>query len=235
MSQSDPARAPTSPIAAVVPAAGLSSRMGRFKPLLPFGGLPMVVCVAESLSAAGVSPVLVVTGHRRNEVAAAVESFGGGDVWLVHNPDFERGEMLSSVRAGVGELPPGAAAFVLALADQPAVEPETIQLLCDTWRRTGAPIVRPCHDGRHGHPILFSSECIPEILALTPGETLKSLVRRRADAIVDVPVADPAVVADVDTPEDYQQVLKLWERRFRVARRQTPSRVPVQTPLRTSL
>jgi molybdenum cofactor cytidylyltransferase len=201
-------------VAAVVLAAGLSSRMGRFKPLLPFGGRPMVARVVESLAeSGGVGPVLVVTGHRSGEVEGAV---GRQPVRFVFNGDYAVGEMLSSVQAGVRALPKGAAAFVLALGDQPAVRPATIRLLVEAWAGSRAPVVVPTYAGRTGHPVVIASACGPEILALGgPGQTLKSLMHRRASQTVEVPTDDPAVLADVDTPQDYQEALRLWEHRSR--------------------
>lgn len=196
-------------IAAVVLAAGLSTRMGRFKPLLPFGGVPMVAAVVESLTA--VAPaVYVVTGHRRDDVAAAL---AGRPVRFIHNADYAGGEMVSSVQAGVRALPAGVGAFVLALADQPAVSPVTIRCLIDAWRRTRAAVVSPLYHGKRGHPVVIPSQYIPDILNLTPGETLKSFMERRAADILEIPVHDPAVRADVDTPEDYEHALRLWYRR----------------------
>ena len=201
-------------VAAVVLAAGLSSRMGRFKPLLPFGGRPMVARVVESLvEAACVGPIQVVTGHRSGEVEGAV---GRRSVRFVYNSEYAVGEMLSSVQAGVRALPSDAAAFVLALGDQPAVRPATVRMLVEARARSKAPVVVPTYAGRTGHPVVIASACVPDILTLDgPGQTLKSLMHRRADETVEVATDDPAVLADVDTPEDYQEALRLWEHRSR--------------------
>jgi molybdenum cofactor cytidylyltransferase len=184
----------------------MSRRMGRPKTLLPFGAAPMVRRVVETLFAAGgVTPVVVVTGHERMLVEAAVSIL---PVELVHNPHYEHGEMLSSVQAGVGAVVGRADAVVLALADQPAVTPAIVRSLIDAWRESGAPLAAPLHDGRHGHPIVIAADLLPEILDLGPQDTLKTLVRRHESRRLDVPVADPAVLADVDTPEDYTSALE---------------------------
>ena len=126
-------------VAAVVPAAGMSRRMGRPKPLLPLGAVPMVVRVVETLFAAGgLEPLVVVTGHGREHVEAALSLL---PVEFFHNPDYERGEMLSSVQAGIRAVAGRAGAVVLALADQPAVTPEIVAALVDAWRESGAPLV----------------------------------------------------------------------------------------------
>jgi len=198
-------------VAAVVLAAGLSTRMGQFKPLLPLGGAPMVARVVESIqSVGGIGPVVVVTGHQSERVRSALADL---DVRFAYNEAYEQGEMLSSVQAGVRALPTDAGAFVLALGDQPVVKPSTIRLLADTWRRTGALIVAPTYEGRRGHPIVFSSRCIPELLALHSNQTLKALLDRDPNEIAQVPVDDPAVRVDIDTPQDYECVLRVWQRR----------------------
>ena len=195
----------------MVPAAGMSRRMGRPKALLPFGPAPMVARVVESLASADcVSPIVVVTGHERERVVAVLAAH---DVVHVFNAQYETGEMLSSIQAGVRAVGSRAGAVVLALADQPGVEAATVRSLVGAWRETGAAIVSPLYAGRTGHPVLISSLLFDEILQLGAGESLKTLMLRHADEIVKLDVTDPAVVVDVDTPTDYQEALRRWDRR----------------------
>jgi molybdenum cofactor cytidylyltransferase len=190
----------------------MSRRMGRSKALLPFGGAPIIVRVVETLAAAGgIAPIVVVTGHEGDRVISAL---AGRDVLPVHNPDYESGEMLSSVQAGVravaGRAHAGRAdAVVLSLVDQPGVLPATVRSLVDAWRQTAAPIVSPLHAGRGGHPVVIAARLFDEILALVPGDSLQTLMRRHDAVRLRLPVADPAVLADIDTPADYQQALRL--------------------------
>lgn len=179
--------------------------MGRPKPLLPFGGSPMVARVVETvLAAGGIAPVIVVTGHQRGAVESALAAL---PVECVYNADYEHGEMLSSVQAGARALAPRAGAVLLALADQPAIEVATVRALVGAWRESGAPIVVPLHNGRRGHPVVISSALFPEMLELGPHETLKSLMLRHKSLIREVALADDAVVTDVDTPADYERAL----------------------------
>jgi molybdenum cofactor cytidylyltransferase len=195
-------------VAAVVLAAGMSRRMGRPKLLLPFGEKPLLARVVENLlSVSDISPIVVVTGHNAQEIREAVREY---TVNTAHNPDYAAGGMLSSVQTGVRALPADGGAFLLALGDQPMVRPDTLRALLSVWRDTGAPIVRPVYDGKHGHPILFSARCGPEILALPAEATLKDAVVRHAADIRDVVVMDPAILADIDTPEDYARALQMW-------------------------
>ncbi|HZO89913.1 MAG TPA: nucleotidyltransferase family protein [Chthonomonadaceae bacterium] len=196
-------------VAAIILAAGRSQRMGRLKPLLPFGEKPLLARVIETLvTAQNISPIFVVTGHAAQEIAAAVGEY---NIRLVHNANYAAGEMLSSVQAGVRALPADCAAFFLVLGDQPMVQPETFRALLSAWRQSDAPLVAPTFEGRRGHPVLFSSRCAADILALPVGETLKTVVARYAAQRREVPVSDPAILADVDTPEDYARALRLWQ------------------------
>ena len=189
---------------AIVLAAGLSSRMRDFKPLLPFDGSPMLWRVIDSLQNGGVSLVIVVTGHRREDVESAV---CGLDVQCVFNPQFASGEMLSSVQTGVRALQTKSD-FLLALGDQPAVRPQTIKVLL---RQVGEhKIVLPTYNQRRGHPLCFHRSLAAEILALAEKETLKTVVRRHSSQTLQVPVQDEAILHDVDTPADYELALRTW-------------------------
>ncbi len=191
-------------VTAIVLAAGLSSRMGEFKPLLPFDERPMLWRVIESLRNGGVASVIVVTGHRREEVETALRDL---DVQCVFNPQFASGEMLSSVQTGVRALP-NASDFLLALGDQPAVRPATIKVLLRQDREHK--IVLPIYHERRGHPLCFHHSLAAEILALAEEETLKTVVRRHAGQTLQVPVRDEAILHDVDTPADYELALRTW-------------------------
>lgn len=189
----------------MVPAAGLSRRMGRPKVLLPFGDTPMLVRVVETILEAGVSPVVVVTGHGRESVESAL---AGLPVECVFNADYEHGEMLSSVQAGVRAVAARADSMLLALADQPGVEAATIRALVSTWSESEATVVVPLYDGKRGHPVVISSALFPELLELGENETLKTLMLRYQSSTRAVDLPDPAVVADVDTPADYERALR---------------------------
>lgn len=204
---------PDKRIAAVVLAAGMSRRMGRLKPLLPFGGQPMLVRVIESLQQANeIQPIIVVTGYAADQVVSVVQrsTLHTQNIMYAHNENYATGEMLSSVQMGVQALPEHIAAFLLVLGDQPGVLPSTIEALCHKYHETGAPIITPSHNGRQGHPLLIAAECAAEILSLAPDATLRDFVQRHRDERIEVDVADSAVIADVDTPEDYETALRLW-------------------------
>ena len=190
-------------IAAVVLAAGLSKRMGAFKPLLPLGGKALVVHVIETLKAVDeIQTILVVTGHGERRLRAALQAAA---VSCVHNAGYAAGEMLSSVQTGLRALPSDVEAVVLALGDQPAVQPETVRRLVRIWLEQRPPLALPVFHGRRGHPVLLCMSLRPEILALPENATLRTVVHRHLGEAVQIAVDDSAVIADVDTPQDYQR------------------------------
>ena len=203
-------------LAAIILAAGLSQRMGRLKPLLPFGDKPMLARVVDLfLTIAEIRPLIVVTGHAAPEITTALSGY---PLHFAHNDGYATGGMLSSVQTGVRALPPDTAAFFLVLGDQPTVAPGTIKALLNAWheaRDSASPpsIILPVYQGRRGHPVLFAGHCAAEILDLPASATLKTCVQRHAGNTVEVAVEDPSILADVDTPEDYDYALHLWQSR----------------------
>jgi len=192
-------------LAAVVPAAGLSSRMVRFKPLLPLGeGTVLSRCVG-CLRANGADPVVVVTGKRGDEVAEAARRAGAEPV---HNPDFERG-MYTSVLAGVAALPREAEAFFMLPVDIPLVRPETVARLARHFERVRPAVLYPRFRGERGHPPLIDRALIPDILAHDGEGGLRRVLERREADAADLDVADFGSVHDLDTPADYELALTL--------------------------
>ncbi len=190
-------------ITAIVPAAGLSSRMGGAlpKPLLPWAASTVVETVVSTLLLAGLGDVVVVTGHGREAIQAALAGYA---VRCVHNPAYSRGEMLSSIQAGLAAAGPGATGALLALADQPQMQVGVVQQVVNAFEASnGHALVIPSHAMRRGHPILLPRWLWPEVLALPAGDTLRTVIQRHAAAIRYVEVDTASVLADLDTPEQY--------------------------------
>jgi molybdenum cofactor cytidylyltransferase len=188
---------------AMVLAAGLSARMGKFKPLMMLEDRPLLEHVLHSLKHSGViGQIVVVTGHRHAEVDAAV--LGRAGVRSVFNERYALGEMVSSIKTGIAALGnlEGTRGFVLAFADQPAVLSETIGALVRAFLAGNAPLAIPLYQGRRGHPIVLSALLAPEVLGLRASETLRTIVHRHLDRAAIVPVDDPWVLEDLDTPAD---------------------------------
>ena len=192
-------------VAAIVLAAGMSTRMGGDVPkqLLPWGRHTVVQEVLDTLVRAGIpaSTIWVVVGHARLAVEGAVAGYG---VQTVFSPDYVTGEMLASLQAGLQALPPACAGALIALADQPqmqvAVVVEVLKAFAAGGRRQ---IVIPSYAMRRGHPVILPRWLWPEILTLAAGDTLRTVLDRHADANQYVLVDTPTILADVDTPAQY--------------------------------
>lgn len=187
--------------AGIVLAAGLATRMGAFKQLLPLGDRCLVESVVDQLCSR-VEQVVVVVGHRAAEV---VEVLAGRPVQCVFNADYQLG-MSTSVQCGLRFVGP-AAAYLICLGDQPQLTAALDPLLSAAARSTKG-ILIPTYQGRRGHPLLIHRRYAEEIMALAPDQGLNMVTRAHGDDTLEVPVGDSGVLEDLDTPADYQQVLQ---------------------------
>jgi molybdenum cofactor cytidylyltransferase len=190
-------------LAAVVPAAGLSRRMGKEKILLPFGRSTLLETILETLAAAGIAEVVVVL---RPDLPEAAERARRSGARVVFNPHPEE-EMLESIRLGLRAIAPDAPGAFIWPADHPAVSADTIRTLARFSHPSLALI--PCWQSRRGHPALVGRQLFSAIEKIPPGEGLRHLWRTMPDAVVEFSVPDPGTVQNVDTPEDYRQALAL--------------------------
>jgi molybdenum cofactor cytidylyltransferase len=187
-------------IAAVLLAAGRSRRMGAFKPLLPFGGVSVAESCLTALRAGGAGEVVVVVGHRGEEVRAALAHLEGLSFAV---NEVAGSEMGVSVARGVEAVSERAEAVLVALVDQPAVPPSEIAKLIEARRRTGARLVLPEWEGRGGHPLLVDLSLRGELLRLVPEKGLRALFDAHRAEVLRVPAGSPYVARDMDTWDDY--------------------------------
>jgi CTP:molybdopterin cytidylyltransferase MocA len=174
--------------------------MGAFKPLLPFGGVTVVETCVRALREAGAAEVVVVVGHRGEEVRAALE--GAHGVRFAVN-DAAGSEMGVSVARGVEALAAETGAALVALVDHPAAPPAEIRRLIEERRRTGSRLILPEWRGRGGHPVLVDLALREELLTLVPARGLRALFDARRAEVLRVPAASPYVARDMDTWDDY--------------------------------
>lgn len=174
--------------------------MGAFKPLLRFGGGTVVEACVANLRGAGVDDVVVVVGHRGEELKEALERERG--VRFTSNEEAES-EMGVSIARGVEALGGGAGAVLIALVDQPAVPPRVIRRLLEARLSTGARLVVPEWEGRGGHPVLVDLVFREELLRLDARGGLRALFDAHRGEVLRVPVDSPFVARDMDTWEDY--------------------------------
>jgi molybdenum cofactor cytidylyltransferase len=191
--------APGRSVAAVVLAAGQSSRMApRHKLLVTDGaGRTMVARVVDAALASRARPVLVVTGHRAAEIKAAL---AGRPVQFVTAADHAVG-LSASLRAGLGAVPASAAAALVLLGDMPLVTSASIDRLVESYDPDeGRSIVIPTHDGQWGNPVLWDRRYFPAMMALSGDGGARPLLKQNADAVAEIAL-DDTVLRDFDTEE----------------------------------
>ncbi len=187
---------------AVVVAAGLSSRMGACKPLLPIHGMPAAAFLLHTLLTSGVSSCILVTGSRRAEVEAACSGLPG--VTFVHNPDFAWTQMLDSARLGFSAVPADCERVLFTPADIPLTASSTIRQLAECTD----PLVYPSFRCRRGHPVSFCAELLPALMQYGGEGGLKGALSSLPVPPSYLPVDDPFIRMDMDTRADYQNLLK---------------------------
>ncbi len=193
----------TAPLPGIVLAAGASQRMGRPKALLPIvvDGPSFARALCDTLAASGVAPVVLVSRAELRDALAAAVPFAT----VVVNPSPERGQ-LSSLLAGLDALDAPEAVLV-TLVDLPLVRRDTVQAVLRAWQESGAPLVRPEHAGRHGHPVIFGAPLLRDLRSADAAAGAKPIVHRYLAQSVSVVVNDEATVEDVDTPEAYARLM----------------------------
>jgi len=197
-------------VAAVVLAAGRSTRMGAVnKMLAEIGGKPLVRIAAEQAVASRAKPVIVVTGHEREKMESALS---GLPVRLVHNPDFAEG-LGTSLKAGIAAVPDEADAAIVCLGDMPQVDAALInKLISSFYPERGALVVVPSIDGRRGNPVVWSRRFFHDLMSIQGDIGARHLIGSYAEAVVEVPVTGEAALTDVDTPESLSAVKSEIER-----------------------
>jgi len=190
-------------ISAIVLAAGQSRRMGCQKLLLPFGGQTVIAHVVGAVLRSAIAETCVVVGGGRDRIA---EALAGSGVTYVTNPD-PAGDMLSSVRCGLRALSPRTEAILVVLGDQPGITSTLIDEMIRAFTDAKDGIIVPVHAGQRGHPLLLSAVYRDEILTGHEDVGLRGLLHAHPDDILDLSVATPAVLSDIDTPQDYRRAL----------------------------
>jgi molybdenum cofactor cytidylyltransferase len=190
-------------IAGLILAAGESSRMGTPKATLAYRGRTFLDWIVETLRSAGLERIVVVLGHRAEEIQPRVKSEA---IEVIINPDYRSGQT-SSFQEGLRALTAeDLEAVLLCLVDHPAVSAGTARGIVTAFRESDAPVVIPTYHGRRGHPVLIARRLFDELLGLTGDAGADSVVRRYRPATQYVEVEDEGVVIDVDDPEDYRRL-----------------------------
>jgi molybdenum cofactor cytidylyltransferase len=188
-------------IAAIVLAAGMSTRMGQPKMLLPWGEQTVIQTVVDALVAGSVRNVIVVTGAVHDQIVGLLENL---PVRIVFNPLYSDGEMLHSLQIGLSEMSPDIQAVLIVLGDQPQILSATVANLMREFYRSNASLVIPSYNMRRGHPWLIRRKLWAELEDLHPPFTMRDFLQKHAGDIHYLNQDTPTILADIDTPEDYQ-------------------------------
>jgi len=195
-------------ISGLILAAGSSARLGRPKQLLDLGGKPVLEHVVDAALASALDEVVVVLGHRAEEIRSAVPE--DERVRVVENPEHERGQS-TSLAAGLRSLGPESEAAVVLLGDQPGTAPAAVAAVVAAYRDGLGPVVQASYGGRPAHPTLLARRVWAEVVAETAGdEGARSVLAARPEwrALVEVGGAPPD---DIDTETDYERVRRAFE------------------------
>ncbi len=189
-------------LALIVLAAGLSRRMGGPNKLLqPYRGKRLLAHALKIAGAFDFIDRIAVTGRDAAEVQALA---GAYDFRCVHNPHFAEG-LGGSIAAAARALNPEAGGVFIALGDMPDIGGEVYRALAENFAHRA--ILAPLHKGLRGHPVLFCASYITELSALSGDEGARSLLRRHALRLTEVETANPGVLRDLDTQEDFDRSL----------------------------
>lgn len=194
-------------IGAIVLAAGMSRRMGTPKVLLQWNGTTILEHILRQMMLAKVDHVVTVIGSRAEEVSVIARRL---EVTTAYNQDYETGEMLSSVKAGLRAMPSHVAAALIVLGDQPSIQARTVLDVINAYAEGKGEIVAPSYQMRRGHPILIDRRYWPEILALPDAGAVRDVINTHAREIAYVKVDNDSVLRDLDTPQDYQEARRLY-------------------------
>jgi molybdenum cofactor cytidylyltransferase len=190
-------------IAGLILAAGESRRMGRDKALLTYHGRSFLETIISNLGAAGIEKVTVVLGHHAEAIQRAANLSA---VRVVINHEYQRGQT-SSLQLGLGAAAADSPeAVILCLVDHPAVSPEVIARLRESFESTRPPVLIPTYKGERGHPVVISQKLFPELLALLPVEPANAVIRKYRNETQFVEVADRGILIDVDDPPTYERL-----------------------------
>jgi molybdenum cofactor cytidylyltransferase len=194
-------------IAGVLLAAGRSQRMGQPKLLLPWRGMPLIRYVVQQMLDTQLDELIVVIGHRADHVIAALEGLA---VRIVLNTDFLDGQS-TSLRAGIAAVHSEASAVVVLLADQPLLQPQTVDALIERYRQEQSLIIVPRCEGRRGNPVLFDRRLFPDLLAITGDQGARNVIKVYEQQIDWLNTTDGGTLLDIDTPQMYEQLVERSE------------------------
>lgn len=195
-------------VAAVVLAAGSSTRLGQPKQLAPIAGRPALAYTLDALRASRITRIVLVLGHAADEIAAALDLSG---ITIVRNEKYAEGQS-TSVIAGVKALGDDVAAALMVVGDQPLLAPTVVDAIVRAFAETGGPFIVPVYDGEWGNPVLLARATWPLLDHLKGDTGARPILRKHMDMVLELPVPG-SLLDDIDTPEDYARIRARMEGR----------------------
>ncbi len=194
-------------LAAIILAAGRSTRMGKPKMLLPWRDATVLESVVVLTLSTGLDPIIVVTGAFRQEIHQRLSAYAG-QIEEVYNPAFAQHEMFYSIKVGIMALNNRCDAVMIFLGDQPHVEPAVVEWIVQRFDDQGSAILMPSYEMRRGHPILLRQDLFQSVLSMPDDASLKTFLALHESQIEYVLVDSRAVLEDMDSPADYERIKK---------------------------
>lgn len=193
-------------VAAVVLAAGASSRLGQPKQLVTLAGRPALAHTLDALRSSAVGRIVLVLGHAADAITAAIDTTG---VTIVRNEQYADGQS-TSVQAGVRALDDDVGAALMVVGDQPMLAPGVVNAIVRAYEETGGPFIVPVYEGEWGNPVLVARATWPLLDSLKGDTGARPILRKHMDMVLEVPV-EGSLPDDIDTPEDYERIRKRME------------------------
>jgi molybdenum cofactor cytidylyltransferase len=179
--------------------------MGRPKQLLPLDGATVLARAIENVRSAGFVDIVLVLGASAELIRRELPRSLLEGLKVVINQAYEEG-MAGSLREGLSALHPRSAAALIVLGDQPLIRPQTLREIIAGYRRSGAQVVIPTHQGKRGNPVLLSRSLFPEVMALEGDTGCRAIFSKHLDEIFNVEVEDSGILLDIDNQEDYDRL-----------------------------
>jgi CTP:molybdopterin cytidylyltransferase MocA len=189
---------------AVIAAAGLSSRMGAFKPLLPLGNRTVIEQIIHTLRAGPVEDIAVVTGRDAALIEQALADYA---VTFIHNKDYANTDMFYSASLGLAWMSEQVDCIFFTPVDIPLFQTDTVRLLAEHMLNSGGHIAIPFYNDTGGHPVAIRSTAVKELIAYKAGGGLRGAINAYRGPCGFIPVNDSGILYDLDTKEDYRNLM----------------------------
>lgn len=193
----------------IIPVAGLSTRMGSFKPILSINGIPMIAHTVETVVQAGIKTIIIVIGYRADQVKRALQGFDNINIIYIENKNFQNNDMLDSIKLGMEYLidKPFDVSFILP-GDMPKINPRTFWLVADDMTKKDSIVAFPSLNNKRKHPPLISKECFKFIISFNGDGGLRNALETFETQTSTIEIQNIGYPYDADTYTEYIRLLE---------------------------